>query len=292
MDDTNNLLNHRYYTEEATTPSKEASSVSNIVNRTVSSYDVLIFKIPQAWYKKWSAFRKEVLLETIHHTNEVYGAKTIVIYNLQMTNSIYNNEDLQALNETNAMVRDVVNHWDEYLASSLRRKVYRTVTVENVLMLDFASFQEQIIELNAKSFGFDTTQSNYTLHRFYCGNTTEMSYPPSIAQVCAESYVEKRDCPSDCTRNMISKDGLHWCTETMGGRTIAGIGCLVRCSISMNERYGTDKRRPGWATSSKNPKFRALQQCEARCHDRFMSTKPVEEIRKEMEREKEENVVI
>lgn len=55
-----------------------------------------------------------------------------------------------------------------------------------------------------------------------------MKYPPSLAMSCINK-VSPGECK--CIRNMISYDGMHWCMESMGGRIVAEIACLLQCSL-------------------------------------------------------------
>lgn len=70
---------------------------------------------------------------------------------------------------------------------------------------------------------------------------------------------------SNCKRNLISPDGIHWCVETIGPRFTASIACLLGCVYN--------ERPPD--TSAKG--IESLRECERECNNKFMSLTPVDE---------------
>ena len=57
-------------------------------------------------------------------------------------------------------------------------------------------------------------------------------YPYKMAHICGELLNEnQRNSSLDCSRNMFSLDGMHWCTDTTGGRLNAVAACLMQCSL-------------------------------------------------------------
>jgi hypothetical protein len=149
-------------------------------------------------------------------------------------------EDLNDMRETNRIIRDVVE------AS------WGNPDLPDLLLMDFGGWTDQLTELNARLAGMDTkSNANYTLTRLGCAK-----FSPSVAMVCVEKEVKPKSC--SCTRNVMSIDGMHWCMETLGGRIIGGMSCLLRCSLLIN---GTDP----------DTKRRVLGNCQQRCNDQFMS---------------------
>ena len=130
----------------------------------------------------------------------------------------------------------------------------------NLLLMDFGGWTDQLMELNARLAGMNTTGNpQYMLERL---GTKEWKYPPSIAQIC----VKKNVAPGTpkCIRNMMSMDGMHWCMETLGGRIVGGISCLLQCSLLIDDMdASTDK--------SLERKRLILGNCQERCNDQFMS---------------------
>jgi len=55
-------------------------------------------------------------------------------------------------------------------------------------------------------------------------------------------------------RNRISADGMHWCLESIGGRFVGGVACLLSCVQ--------------WERPFQNESFVS---CEMQCNQKFMS---------------------
>lgn len=81
--------------------------------------------------------------------------------------------------------------------------------------------------------------------------------------VCANK--PKDNLASDCKRNQISPDGIHWCVETLGPRYTASIACLLGCVYN---------EKPLDATPEGSAR---LRKCEQECNEQFMSLKRVDE---------------
>jgi hypothetical protein len=170
-------------------------------------------------------------------------------------NNVRTIEELQKLRETNRMIRDFVNAWDD-------------PTIPNILLMDFGGWIDQLIDVNARLMGMDRTASNYTLERLGCFK----KYPPSVAQVCS-TLDDRTDCT--CVRNMMCIDGMHWCMESLGGRIMAGTACLLRCSlVSAGEPDEVDSNHDQRTVHATRRKTKEAQlECERRCNDEFMSLK-------------------
>ena len=134
--------------------------------------------------------------------------------------------------------------------------------IPNLLQLDFGGWIDQLNELNAKLLGMDVdTDGNYTLERLTCNK----KYNPSIAMICASMP----DSSCGCTMNMISMDGMHWCMESVGGRFVGGISCLLQCSLIMD-----DIDQSAEETILPGSKQQLIEKCQQRCNDQFMSLRP------------------
>ena len=155
-------------------------------------------------------------------------------------------EDLNDMLATNQMIRDLVK--DSWGISDF----------PDLLLMDFGGWTDQLTEMNARAAGMDTkSNANYTLERLGCAK-----FPPSIAMTCVNKHVKPGSCT--CTRNVISIDGMHWCMETIGGRVIGALSCLLQCSLLTNE-----SNIAGAVSSEK--KRGILGKCQQRCNDAFMS---------------------
>ena len=172
-------------------------------------------------------------------------------------------EELNEMREKNRMIREFVEEsWEEKTNSS-QGDIGDDLLPDNLLLLDFGNWTDQLTELNAKLAGMDQSPANYTLERL--GGA---KYPPSIAQSCANAKNIQPGVSKRCDRNMISLDGMHWCMESMGGRIAAGIACLLQCSLLWNK-----SSEGGTAAGREQDKKTLLGQCQQRCNDEFMSLK-------------------
>jgi hypothetical protein len=185
-------------------------------------------------------------------------------------------EELEQLHRVNSMIRDVVDHWYEYILERTSTSSTSTTStntgIQHVLLMDFGKWAMELTALNAKLLlGWDketmtsrssisaaATANNYTLDRLGCNR-----FPPSIAMICTNPDVQVGDC--SCRRNQLSIDGMHWCMESVGGRSLAAMACLLQCSLV-------------WHTSTKEGNRDDIKACESSCNDRFMSLKPVDQL--------------
>ena len=109
--------------------------------------------------------------------------------------------------------------------------------------------------------GYDVSTNDFFFERLKGGTT---SWPQSIPMVCANR--PRDDLDSECRRNKISPDGIHWCVETVGPRFTASVACLLGCAHN--------GRPPG---TSGGGDGEGLRECERECNERFMSLVPVQE---------------
>ena len=131
-----------------------------------------------------------------------------------------------------------------------------------MLVQEFANFTDHLILKNAEHIGYDISSSN-ALSEKLNDTSGALKWPQSIPMVCANKPLNNME--SECHRNKISPDGLHWCVETLGPRYTASISCLLGCVY--NERI----------PESSPDGLRSLQKCEQDCNEQFMSLKPIDE---------------
>jgi hypothetical protein len=204
--------------------------------KVVERFDAMIFRIPHGWLKL-EDITEATLTESLMMAHKLFAVQTAIVLTLPLNNNVKTMEELEQLHQTNVMIRRVVDSWSEESGP------------QDVLLMDFGTWADQLTEWNARVSGMDTTQSNanYTLNRLGCAG----KFPPSLAMICTD-IVPPGSCA--CTRNMISIDGLHWCMESVGGRVIAAIACLLQCPLL---HYNDTKGCAQW------------------CNERFMSLEPV-----------------
>jgi hypothetical protein len=240
--DVHNLTAHTY---NATT--NDQGEEESEESKAVGSFDVMVIRIPHGWMTL-DQISEKALKRTVHLAHELFGVSSIVFMSLPFINNVHTMESLRLLNETNALIRDFVRKWEN--SGDAARGV------KHLLLLEFGDFVDSLMEWNSRLMGFDTSVANYTMEGLK-GSIR------SIAQLCSTrvpigAYT--------CERNSISKDGMHWCMETIGGRVFAGTSCLLACAFNNETRDGSTDS----ATTT------AIRQCEQRCNDDFMSLKSVD----------------
>jgi hypothetical protein len=113
-----------------------------------------------------------------------------------------------------------------------------------------------LMEWNARLMGMDTSSANYTLEtlRNLEGSKKDrLLFDRSIAQVCGKRVPDQT---AKCEPNGFSMDGIHWCMESVGGRFVAAISCLLGCVYNQNNESST-----------------TIEACERSCNEQFMSLK-------------------
>jgi RES domain-containing protein len=267
LEHTQLLLNHTYqHAISTTTDHQQQTKATTTVTKSVEKFDAIIFRIPHGWLTL-DEITHDTLVESLVLSNQIFGVRTIIIMTLPVNNNVKTMEELEQLHRVNSMIRDVVDHWHEYIIESTTTT---STGIQHVLLMDFGKWAMDLTALNAKLLlGWDqetmpssssaapAAANNYTLDRLGC-----IKFPPSIAMICTNPNVQVGDC--SCRRNQLSIDGMHWCMESVGGRSLAAMACLLQCSLL-------------WNTNTKGNRD-DIKACESSCNDRFMSLKPVDQL--------------
>jgi hypothetical protein len=207
----------------------------------IDSFDVLIYRIPHGWLGL-DHVTEEKLQEMIELASELFGVKTVVILSLPYINNVKTLGDVRQLKDTNDMIRKLGQNWPSGKHG-----------VKRVQVLDFATFGDSLMEWNARLMGMDTSSANYTLETLQATGNSAISQ--SIAQVCGKRVPDQT---RKCEPNGFSRDGIHWCMESVGGRVVAAISCLLGCVYNQNNESST-----------------TIEACERLCNEQFMSLKSV-----------------
>lgn len=208
-------------------------------------FDVMIFRIPHGWLR-FDEITEKTIKESLQLARSLFGVHKFILINIPFSNNIETARDLQDRLEVNSLIRQVADSYDA-------AKTDDTYTTQ-VTVLDFARWTDQLMEYNARSIGKISDMEmmgknrSFALDRLGC-----RKYPLSIAQGCA-MLVQPGEC--NCQRNRVSHDGMHWCLESIGGRFVAGIACLLSCLVSYQPQHFS---------------FQQLRTCEQQCNARFMS---------------------
>lgn len=257
-----NQFDHRYFH-----PANELNNTSEVTSHiphSVKMFDAIVLRLPHGWLTI-EQITKERIVEAINLLNMYLGAKTVIISTLPLNNNVRNPSDWEGISNINTMVRDIARSWVPSQAGSVRW----------VLVQEFGNFTNQVVRVNAKHIELTTTSTpdfsqkgwelsgtDFLLKRL----SAESFWNPSIAMVCAEqvhsSVNENNKEVEDCIRSKISRDGCHWCVDTLGPRYAASVACLLGCVHNGEEHNAHD--------------FEMVRHCEHVCNDRFMSILPVD----------------
>jgi hypothetical protein len=213
-------------------------------HRRVESFDAMVYRIPHGWLSL-DKVTTESLTRSLLLANELFGVRMVIVLTNHFNNNVITEQDLQDYFETNTMIRKTVHSWrDNVTLSSL---------IPAVLVMEFGAWTDAINHMNAQLAGYDVSSES---HHYLLARLGGSKFPPSLAMACVDK-VEPRS--SGCTRNMLTIDGMHWCMESLGGRIVGGLTCLLQCTLEV-----TKEKRNGGAGL-------LLRQCEERCNGRFMS---------------------
>ena len=240
---------------------------TNLHLSSVDSFDAIVMRIPHGWLTL-EQITRERIIEAITLSNEHVGAQTIIISTLPLNNNVVTTSDWQKVTEINHMLRNIARTWNHSEPGK----------VKYILIQEFGNFTNQILRMNAEHIqmtntstpdftrdGWELSGAEFLLKRL----SAESFWAPSICMVCAQHTYhrmnDKNNDVEDCVRNKISRDGIHWCVETVGPRYSASIACLLGCVYNGNEPDVNVKE-----------KVVSLRQCEQKCNDKFMSILPVD----------------
>lgn len=235
---------------------------------TVSAFDAVVLRIPHGWLTL-EQITRERIYEAIKLSNIHTDARTVIISTLPLNNNVITSSDWIKVAEINHIIRDIARTW----------RPNDNVEVQHVLVQEFGNFTNQILRMNAEHIQLtntatpDFTKTNWELSGadFLLKRlSAETFWSSSICMVCAQPVYprmnDKNVQVEDCIRNKISRDGIHWCVETLGPRFTASIACLLGCVYNGNE-----------SNSKSKADMIQLRQCEQECNDQFMTIRPVDE---------------
>ena len=216
---------------------------------SVNGFDAVVIRLPHGWMKA-EELTKERIKEVIIFCQELVGARTVIFTTVGLDNNAITADMWKGVVKINQLIHEVANEWQPPKDGQ--------DGVQYVLVQEFSDFTSKILHENGKHIGYNTTSNNFFFERLVGGST---SWPQSIPMVCANKPKDNLD--SECQRNKISPDGIHWCVETLGPRFTASIACLLGCVYN--------KKPP----ESSPEGLASVRKCEKDCNDQFMSLKRV-----------------
>ncbi|KAL7464876.1 hypothetical protein ACHAXS_005208, partial [Conticribra weissflogii] len=243
----------------------ENATTTTVVGR----FDAAVVRVMHGWMTP-EEITKERLIEAIRMSNEVFGAQTVVLMTVPFTNSVKSIYDYHAVQLVNREIRNIADAWHETFRYE-NGNDEKGGGVRHVLLLDFDTYCNHVIWSNAIHLGYNVSEPLHAgestfdeeIETFLFDRLkTGKKYPPSIAMVCDSRELVVRD--SQCKHyNMLWRDGMHICPETMTSRYGAALACLLGCVFNGRVVEGRDDD--------------AIKDCERECNRQFMSVMPVDD---------------
>ena len=246
------LLGHRYSDHL-----KDSASA-------VSAFDAVVMRIPHGWMKI-KEITKERIEEALLLSNQFLGAQTVIISTLPLNNNVVSVSDWLQIGRINQMVRNIAASWVPP----------RPGSVKWVLVQEFGNFTNQVVMMSAKHAKITDLSADFSQLEWELASSdflfkrlpAETFWNPSKAMVCAEEThfrtTESGTSVEDCIRNKVSRDGTHWCVESIGPRYSASVACLLGCVYNGRE------------PKNDSHDSKMVRLCEQACNDQFMSILPV-----------------
>jgi hypothetical protein len=176
--------------------------------------NVLIFRVSHPWLgtREISVDR---LMETVALARIYLGKPlTIIFVTVPLNNNVVSNENMTDFRAMNDLVRSFV----------------RDLNDSDVMLSDVEAYIDNVIEWNANMIGMNTSDPSYFIAERL--RIPDLKYRHHVAAVCSE---RNSSSMTDCRRNVLLKDGLHFCMESLGPRLYANWACLIQCSFGKSE---------------------------------------------------------
>ena len=219
--------------------------------QTISGFDAVVIRLPHGWMKAHE-LTKERIKEVVIFCQELLGPRAVIFSTVGLDNNAIDKDLWAGVVKINELIHEVAREWKPPQEGE--------DGVQWVLVQEFSNFTSQILYENGKFMGYDTSSNKFFFERLVGGTT---NWPQSIPMVCANKPKDNKD--SECKRNLISPDGIHWCVETIGPRFTASIACLLGCVFN--------ERPPDTSPEGRE----SMKTCEQRCNEQFMTLKRVDE---------------
>ncbi|KAL7487167.1 hypothetical protein ACHAW6_012772 [Cyclotella cf. meneghiniana] len=281
---------------------REGNAADHSANaQRVGNFNAVVLRPPGPGWMKLHEITRERIVESIQLLHELFAVETVILTTLAFNNNIVTPRDWEDMLAVNQMIRDVAAHWDNVVSG-----------VKFVMIQDLDVYTNEILWINGKHLGYNVSSLNhqsrkydtitakwgnegpmFLLHRIIM---REWKFNPSIPMVCntppiceSLSTILPNGTPvrdinelcimnitadkSQCFFNRFSRDGMHWCVETLGPRYSASVACLLGCVYNGGEH----ERYQNASYDDKIKIMEGVKQCQEECNERFMSGVPVDE---------------
>jgi hypothetical protein len=322
MEDVHKILQHTYnttsiksmgdfnytYTNGGQQQQRRVETATQVM---IGSFDVLLFHIPIGWIRDYNSINNITLMETVLLAGELFGVETVVFNVPSFTNNILTAQHLQSLRAAQNRVVQFAKDFEQNQAMNTTTAT-TTTTVRRVLTLRMDRLMDQTMEWNARLMGMipsETTAMVETTATTLAAATSAISatseddeidwrlvavetlnpnrkFIHHVAQTCSALPSTKTPkMRKTCTPNYFSRDGMHICMETMGGRIFAGLGCVLGCVYNTNDEDENDvallrdecrQQSSSTATRTALDHENDVMNCANSCNDRYLSLTSVD----------------
>jgi hypothetical protein len=232
-------------------------------NQLMSRFGLIEFDAIVMNYNNWVWPEPEVLelryRDAIRLAQSTFNVTTIILVTYPFTKTVNSTKRWNDVHEYNKMLRRI-------------SRDQNTLNETTILVLEFGNLTNQLLWTNARSIGVEMPDprklSSMLGWELLDNVTTRFTTIPvcpisaTVGKLCIHMPVvcaEYADEHTDCLRNYISFDDMHWCSETIGARWSAGVACLLGCTL--NECSVRTEA--------------SVFNCQRRCNDQFMALNPI-----------------
>eukprot|EP00956_Cyclotella_meneghiniana_P029627 scaffold72399_cov49-Cyclotella_meneghiniana.AAC.8 len=278
---------------------------SNTSTERVGKFNAIVLRPPGPGWMELHEITRERIIESILLLHDLFGVETVILSTLMFNNNVLTFKDWEDMLKINEMITDVANTWNGDASGVKFVLVQDMAAFTNAILWMNANHlgynvsfcitkQNSEQDVHDK---WDLENSKFLLHRLHMkGNGWKFN--PSISMVCNTAPIcipeivtlpngtsidvgKLNDLcemnvtadPSQCFFNRFSRDGMHWCVETIGPRYSASIACLLGCIYNGD----MDKKYEKATNDKKDNIMSSIRYCENECNQRFMSLLPVEQ---------------
>jgi hypothetical protein len=188
--------------------SRDVAFTKNTVNSTPSlkKFDVVIFRTMHGWMNT-DEITANRFLEAMQLSTELFGVETVILQTIPFTNNVKTEDDWNAINRINDMMRDIAKSWNTQNSAPKMPK--------HILVQEYGQYVNHIIWSNARYLGYNVSDPLDATHEMFITEGPTFlfdrlndgkEWSPSIPMVCSdmESLGQKRD---KCNRNYLFSDG-------------------------------------------------------------------------------------
>ena len=236
--------------------------------------EVVVFRVMHGWMKV-EEITKERIIEAAELAHSILGAETIIFLTIPFTNNVLDANMYAEICKVNRMILDVAKNW------------HTTDHTTTILILDYAQYTNHVIWTNGIHLGYNisdplTVKDPQVFDKegiFMLERLNQKTWPPSIPMVCNKMPTSESG-GEYCERNILFKDGMHFCTETMASRIGAALACLLGCVYNKRESSSVTSTVQGGDDATEVESERRvlkIRACERQCNYQFMSVRPIKE---------------